>query len=89
MHALEPTKVGAGLASAGTIPRQLVFGWIDKQALVVQVGGHDSSDEVIAMFADAFGDVYRRIKVVEVLGVPQRPLGVVSIGPVCAVSHAT
>jgi hypothetical protein len=27
--------------------------------------------------------------VVEVLGVPQRPLGVVSIGPVCAVSHAT
>ena len=39
LHAREPTKVGAGLASTGTIPRQLVFGWIDEQALVVQVAG--------------------------------------------------
>ena len=155
VQAREPTKVGAGLASTGTIPRQLVFGWIDEQALVVQVagrggviivgcghqtipkllkrydetfseplygivggfhypvpegrlnmiginvqrrlasgegmlspltmadvradlselrernlrligvGGHDSSDEVIAMFANAFGDVYRHVKVGE------------------------
>jgi metal-dependent hydrolase (beta-lactamase superfamily II) len=155
LHAREPTKLGAGLASTGTIPRQLVFGWIDEQALVVQVagrggilivgcghqtipnllrrydevfseplygvvgglhypvpegrlkmlglnvqrrlasgdgmfaplnmgdvesdlgalrardlgliavGGHDSSDEVIAMFADAFGDAYRHIRVGE------------------------
>ena len=154
-HVPEPTKVGTGLASTGTIPRQLVFGWIDEQALVVQVagrggiiivgcghqtiskllqrydevfseplygivggfhypvpegrlnvmginaqrrfasgdgmlapiamvdvkaelgelharnlgligvGGHDSSDEVIAMFAEAFGDAYRHIRVGE------------------------
>jgi 7,8-dihydropterin-6-yl-methyl-4-(beta-D-ribofuranosyl)aminobenzene 5'-phosphate synthase len=157
VHAREPTKVGAGLASTGTIPRQLVFGWIDEQALVVQVadrggviilgcghqtipellkrydetfseplygivggfhypvpagrlnvmginaqrrfasgdgmlspitmddveaelralrarnlgligvGGHDSSDEVIAMFADAFGDTYRHVRVGEAI----------------------
>ena len=155
IHAREPTRVGAGLASTGTLPRQLVFGWIDEQALVVQVegrggvlvvgcghqtiprllerydevfseplygvvgglhypvpegrlkvmginaqrrlasgdgmlaplgmadvradlealrtrnlgmigvGGHDSSDEVITMFADAFGDAYRHIRVGE------------------------
>lgn len=157
VHAREPTKVGAGLASTGTIPRQLVFGWIDEQALVVHVadrggviivgcghqtipellkrydetfseplygivggfhypvpagrlnvmginaqrrlasgdgmlspistddvkaelealrarnlgligvGGHDSSDEVIAMFADAFGDTYRHVRVGETI----------------------
>jgi len=155
IHAHEPTKVGVGLASTGTIPRQLVFGWIEEQALVVQVegrggvlivgcghqtiprllerydevfseplygvvgglhypvpegrlnmmginvqrrlasgdgmlapltvadvgaeldglrarhlgvigvGGHDSSDEVITMFADAFGDAYRHVRVGE------------------------
>jgi 7,8-dihydropterin-6-yl-methyl-4-(beta-D-ribofuranosyl)aminobenzene 5'-phosphate synthase len=155
IHAREPTQVGTGLASTGTLPRQLVFGWIDEQALVVQVegrggvlivgcghqtipallqrydevfseplygvvgglhypvpegrlkilginaqrrlasgdgmfaalemedvesdlsmlrarnlgmigvGGHDSSDDVITMFADAFGDAYRHIRVGE------------------------
>ena len=32
---------------------------------LIAVGGHDSSDEVIAMFADAFGDAYRHIRVGE------------------------
>lgn len=155
VHAGEPTRIGQGIASTGTIPRQLVFGWIDEQALVVHVaelgailvvgcghqtipkllarydevfdaplygivgglhfpvpegrfkvlgldaqrflasgdgmfspiamedvedqmdqlrqrnlglvgvGGHDSSDEVIAMFQDTFGDAYRHIRVGE------------------------
>ena len=155
IHAAEPTLIGNGVASTGTIPRQLVFGWIDEQALVVHVaergavlivgcghqtiprllerydqvfseplygiigglhypvpdgrlkllglnvqrvlasgdgmfatldiddvkaeiallkerrlglvavGGHDSSDDVIAMFSDAFGDAYRHIRVGE------------------------
>jgi metal-dependent hydrolase (beta-lactamase superfamily II) len=155
VHAVEPTRIGNGVASTGTIPRQLVFGWIDEQALVVHlaergavlivgcghqtipkllerydqvfgeplygivgglhfpvpegrlkvlglnaqrifasgdgmlapitmddvktdlaalrarnlgligVGGHDSSDEVIAMFSEAFGDAYRHIRVGE------------------------
>jgi 7,8-dihydropterin-6-yl-methyl-4-(beta-D-ribofuranosyl)aminobenzene 5'-phosphate synthase len=39
VHSADPTPVGQGLASTGTIPRQLVFGWIDEQALVVQVAG--------------------------------------------------
>ena len=155
IHAGDPTRIGEGLASTGTIPRQLVFGWIDEQALVVRVadrgavlivgcghqtisklleryyqvfseplygivgvlhfpvpegrlkllglnaqrilasgngmlspikmddvkedmnelrgrnlrligvGGHDSSDEVIAMFSDTFGDAYRHIRVGE------------------------
>jgi metal-dependent hydrolase (beta-lactamase superfamily II) len=154
-HSAEPTRIGNGVASTGTIPRQLVFGWIDEQALVVHVaergavlivgcghqtipkllerydqvfsqplygivgglhfpvpegrlkvlslnvqrilasgegmfsplsmddvktdlaalrarklglvgvGGHDSSDEVIAMFSEAFGDAYRHIRVGE------------------------
>jgi metal-dependent hydrolase (beta-lactamase superfamily II) len=162
VHSAEPTRIGNGVASTGTIPRQLVFGWIDEQALVVHVaergavlivgcghqtihkllerydqvfseplygivgglhfpvpegrlnvlglnaqrilasgegmfapitmgdveadlarleardlgligvGGHDSSDEVIAMFSDAFGDAYRHIRVGEriVVGPP-------------------
>lgn len=155
IHAAEPTLIGNGVASTGTIPRQLVFGWIDEQALVVHVaergavlivgcghqtipkllerydqvfseplygivgglhypvpegrmkllglnaqrvfasgdgmfatldiddvkaeiallqnrglelvgvGGHDSSDEVIAMFRDAFGDAYHHVRVGE------------------------
>jgi metal-dependent hydrolase (beta-lactamase superfamily II) len=36
----QPTVVGRGLASTGTIPRQLAFGWIDEQALAVNVEGH-------------------------------------------------
>jgi metal-dependent hydrolase (beta-lactamase superfamily II) len=163
IHAGEPTGIGKGVASTGTIPRQLVFGWIDEQALVVNVadrgtvlivgcghqtipkllerydevfdeplygivgglhfpvpegrlkllgldvqrrlasgtgvlsplttdevkdqmnqlhernlglvavGGHDSSDEVIAMFNDTFGDAYRHVRVGEriVLGPPR------------------
>jgi metal-dependent hydrolase (beta-lactamase superfamily II) len=163
IHAGEPTDIGKGVASTGTIPRQLVFGWIDEQALVVNVadrgtvlivgcghqtipkllerydevfdeplygivgglhfpvpegrlkllglnvqrrlasgtgvlspltmnevkdqmnqlhernlglvavGGHDSSDEVIAMFNDTFGDAYRHVRVGEriVLGPPR------------------
>ena len=162
VHSAEPTRIGNGVASTGTIPRQLVFGWIDEQALVVHVanrgavlivgcghqtipkllerydqvfseplygivgglhfpvpegrmkvaglnaqrilasgkgmfapitmgdveadlamlearnlglvgvGGHDSSDEVIAMFSEAFNDAYRHIRVGEriVVGPP-------------------
>ncbi|MGB5544927.1 MAG: MBL fold metallo-hydrolase [Polyangiales bacterium] len=155
VHTADPTLIGNGVASTGTIPRQLVFGWIDEQALVVHVaelgavlivgcghqtiprllerydqvfseplygivgglhypvpegrlkllglnaqrifasgegmfapvtmddvemelaalqarnlgligvGGHDSSDEVIAMFSEAFGEAYRHIRVGE------------------------
>ena len=32
---------------------------------VVGVGGHDSSDEVIALFAETFGDAYRYVRVGE------------------------
>jgi hypothetical protein len=32
---------------------------------VVGVGGHDSSDEVIAMFQERFGDSYRPVRVGE------------------------
>jgi metal-dependent hydrolase (beta-lactamase superfamily II) len=163
VHAAEPMRIGKGVASTGTIPRQLVFGWIDEQALVVHVaergavlivgcghqtipkllerydqvfserlygivgglhlpvpdgrlkmlglnaqrilasgtgmfspltmdevrdqmnelrernlglvgvGGHDSSDEVIAMFDDTFGDAYRHVRVGEriVVGPPE------------------
>ncbi|MGB8332817.1 MAG: MBL fold metallo-hydrolase [Polyangiales bacterium] len=153
IHSREPTRIAEGLASTGTIGRQLVFGWIDEQSLVVNVagrggvlivgcghqplpkllarydqvfdeplygivgglhfpvpegrlkllgldaqrlfasgdgmfspitmddvkeqmdelrarnlglvavGGHDSSDEVIAMFQETFGDAYRHIRV--------------------------
>jgi metal-dependent hydrolase (beta-lactamase superfamily II) len=155
VHSATPTQIGEGLATTGTIPRQLVFGWIDEQALVVNVaergavlivgcghqtipkllerydrvfdeplygivgglhfpvpdgrlkvlglnaqrvfasgtgmlsptsmdqvkeemnelrrrdlglvgvGGHDSSDEVIAMFSQTFGDAYRHVRVGE------------------------
>jgi metal-dependent hydrolase (beta-lactamase superfamily II) len=163
VHTREPAQIGKGVASTGTIPRQLVFGWIDEQALVVHVadrgavlivgcghqtipkllarydqvfseplygivgglhlpvpkgrlkmlgldaqrllasgsgmfspitmddikdqmnqlrernlglvgvGGHDSSDEVIAMFNDTFGDAYRHVRVGEriVVGPPE------------------
>jgi metal-dependent hydrolase (beta-lactamase superfamily II) len=155
----EPKRLGQGIASTGAIGRQLVLGWIDEQALVVNVegrggvlivgcghqpvprlleryeqafdeplygivgglhypvpdgrmevlglnvqrlaasgdgifalitmeaveeqmsalrarnlgligvGGHDSSDEVIAMFAESFGDAYRFIRVGERISV--------------------
>ncbi len=163
IHAAKPTIIGSGVASTGTIPRQLVFGWIDEQALVIHVegrgavlivgcghqtlpkllqrydevfseplygivgglhypvpegrlkllgldaqrllasgssmlspltmedveaelallkerrlglvgvGGHDSSDEVIAMFQDAFGDAYRNVRVGERIDLEQAP----------------
>jgi len=161
IHSGEPTRIGEGVASTGTIPRQLVFGWIDEQALVVHVaelgavlivgcghqtiskllerydqvfseplygvvgglhfpvpdgrlkvlglnvqrmlasgngmlspitidgakeemnqlrardlglvgvGGHDSSDDVIAMFNDTFGEAYRHVRVGERIVVGQ------------------
>ena len=40
---------------------------------VIGVGGHDSSDEVIAMFADAFGGAYRHVRVGERIVVEARP----------------
>jgi hypothetical protein len=36
---------------------------------LIGVGGHDSSDEVIAMFAESFGDAYRFIRVGERISV--------------------
>lgn len=36
---LERNMEALGVASTGTIPRQLVFGWMDEQALVVHVEG--------------------------------------------------
>jgi len=48
--------------------RRLVIG-------VIGVGGHDSSDEVIALFAEEFGDVYRYVRVGEPIEVepPKSP----------------
>lgn len=161
VHSSAPMQIGEGLATTGTIPRQLVFGWIDEQALVVNVaergavlivgcghqtipkllerydevfdeplygifgglhfpvpegrlkvlglnaqrvfasgtgmlspismdqvteemnelrrrnlglvgvGGHDSSDEVIAMFSEMFGDAYRHVRVGERIVIAQ------------------
>lgn len=39
VHSAEARRIGKGVASTGTIPRQLIFGWIDEQALVVNVEG--------------------------------------------------
>lgn len=39
IHSADPVLIGKGVASTGTIPRQLVFGRIDEQALVVHVEG--------------------------------------------------
>jgi 7,8-dihydropterin-6-yl-methyl-4-(beta-D-ribofuranosyl)aminobenzene 5'-phosphate synthase len=39
VHSREPTRIVEGVASTGTIGRQLVFGWIDEQSLVVNVAG--------------------------------------------------
>ena len=35
----EPMPIGPGLATTGTVPRQLVLGWIDEQSLAVNVSG--------------------------------------------------
>jgi hypothetical protein len=37
----------------------------ERNLRLIGVGGHDSSDEVIAMFSDTFGDAYRHIRVGE------------------------
>lgn len=39
IHAADPMAIGRGVASTGTVPRQLVVGWIDEQSLVVKVAG--------------------------------------------------
>ena len=35
----DPVRIGDGVATTGTIPRKLVIGWIDEQALAVNVEG--------------------------------------------------
>jgi len=35
----EPMRIGPGIATTGTVPRQLVIGWIDEQSLAVNVAG--------------------------------------------------
>jgi metal-dependent hydrolase (beta-lactamase superfamily II) len=39
VHAEDPTVIAEGVATTGTIPRQLFIGWVDEQALVVNVKG--------------------------------------------------
>jgi metal-dependent hydrolase (beta-lactamase superfamily II) len=38
-HAKDPSVVAEGVATTGTIPRQLFIGWVEEQALVVNVKG--------------------------------------------------
>jgi metal-dependent hydrolase (beta-lactamase superfamily II) len=37
VHAKDPTVIAPGVATTGTIPRQLFIGWVEEQALVVNV----------------------------------------------------
>jgi len=39
VHAKEPTVIAEGVATTGTIPRQLLIGWVEEQALLVNVTG--------------------------------------------------
>jgi len=39
VHAENPTVIAEGVATTGTIPRQLLIGWVEEQALVVNVTG--------------------------------------------------
>jgi hypothetical protein len=39
VHAADPTVIAEGVATTGTIPRQLFIGWVEEQALVVNVEG--------------------------------------------------
>jgi metal-dependent hydrolase (beta-lactamase superfamily II) len=39
VHAKDPTVIAEGVATTGTIPRQLFIGWVEEQALVVKVAG--------------------------------------------------
>ena len=62
----EPTVIGPGLASTGTIPRQLAFGWIDEQALAVHVEdrgivlvvgcGHQTMKKLLERYDDLFDE---------------------------------
>ncbi|MFW2388780.1 MAG: MBL fold metallo-hydrolase [Polyangiales bacterium] len=64
IYAGDPMVIGKGVASTGTIPRQLVFGWIDEQALVVHVAGrgavlivgcgHQTIPELLKRYDQAF-----------------------------------
>jgi metal-dependent hydrolase (beta-lactamase superfamily II) len=66
IHAGEPTGIGKGVASTGTIPRQLVFGWIDEQALVVNVAdrgtvlivgcGHQTIPKLLERYDEVFDE---------------------------------
>ncbi|MBW1876525.1 MAG: MBL fold metallo-hydrolase, partial [Deltaproteobacteria bacterium] len=66
VHAAEPTLIGNGVASTGTIPRQLVFGWIDEQALVVHVAergavlivgcGHQTIPKLLERYDQVFSE---------------------------------
>ena len=38
--AFEPTQIGPGIATTGTIARQLVIGAVDEQSLAINVAGH-------------------------------------------------
>ncbi len=40
VHAPEPMVLAPGVATTGTIPRQLFMGWVEEQALAVNVEGH-------------------------------------------------
>jgi metal-dependent hydrolase (beta-lactamase superfamily II) len=37
VHAKEPTVIAEGVATTGTIPRQLFIGWVEEQALAINV----------------------------------------------------
>jgi len=39
VHVKDPTVIAEGVATTGTIPRQLLIGWVEEQALVVNVAG--------------------------------------------------
>lgn len=62
----EPQLIGNGVASTGTIPRQLVFGWIDEQALVVHVAelgtvlivgcGHQTLSALLERYDEVFSE---------------------------------
>ena len=66
VHAPDPMRLGEGVASTGTIGRQLVFGWIDEQALVVNVEGrggvlivgcgHQTTPRLLARYEQAFSE---------------------------------
>lgn len=57
-----------------------------RQLGVIGVGGHDSSDEVIALFADEFGEAYRHVRVGQpiVVGAAANPTQTASAGPALA-----